>query len=405
MRLITVGKSETNDITLFDNAVSRIHLEIFIDDNDKMFVTDKGSTNGTFVNGNRIVGSKLISKHDIIKAANTIVNWKRFILEDKRTEFNNIESSNQEHNQYPLKSPKRRITGVWWFLIMCFLIGSSILFYLNTDSVKIRGDWFQDDNSLISYSLHANKSFIYDSLGDIKTGTYQLNTKDKIIKLSFDSASLPPYPYTITTLGKMKPIGRHNKYTKEFKRRFPNIPLPQKFKLREIGNVFNITNKTAYNIKILSMSPLLRFITQTGYKIGISSDYNSIINEKLNTNNFKPYLLDSKFNSDENRYLINNIDNLIIPSFETISIFSLVNKEILADRDSDKNKTNWYSDDLVRFSYGMLVYRFSTERINKLPEFSTFNGKIVLGEMDPIKEFNYLLNNKTLRLDNKYYSK
>ena len=404
MRLITVGKSETNDITLSDNAVSRLHMEIFIDDNEKIFVTDKESTNGTFINGNRIVGSKMINRHDIIKAANTIVNWKRYILDDKRTVSNNIESYNQEDSQYPLETPKRRIKGVWWFLIVCVLIVSSILFYLNTDSVKIRGVWIQDDNNLISYSFHANKSFIYDSLGDIKTGTYQLNTKDKIINLSFDSASLPPYPYTITTLGKMEPLGR-NILAQEFKRRFPNIPLPQELKLREIGNVFNISNKTAYNIKILSMSPLLRFITKAEQKIGISDNYNFVINDKFNTNNFKPYLLESKFHSDENGYLINNIDNLIIPSFKTISIFSTVDKEIFADIDSDKNKNNWYSDDLVNFSYGMLVYRFSKGNRNKSSGFTTFNGKIVLGEMNPTKEFNYFIQNKTLRLDNKYYSK
>ena len=109
MRLITIGKSESNNIILRDNAVSRIHLEIFIDDDDKIFVTDKESINGTFVNGNRIVGSKLISKHDIIKAANTIVNWKRYILDDKRTEFNNIVSSNQIDDQYSHKHPENKV--------------------------------------------------------------------------------------------------------------------------------------------------------------------------------------------------------------------------------------------------------------------------------------------------------
>ena len=54
MRIITVGKSDSNDIVLKHHAVSRIHLEIFIDDEDKVFVTDKNSVNGTYINGNRI---------------------------------------------------------------------------------------------------------------------------------------------------------------------------------------------------------------------------------------------------------------------------------------------------------------------------------------------------------------
>ena len=108
MRIITVGKSDSNDIVLKDPAVSRIHLEIFINDEDKVFVTDKNSVNGTYINGNRITETQIIGKHDVVKAANTIVNWKRFILDSQEIESDLPDEVNHEYIADPIPVAKKR---------------------------------------------------------------------------------------------------------------------------------------------------------------------------------------------------------------------------------------------------------------------------------------------------------
>ena len=53
MRIIKIGKSPSNDIYREfqgDPTVSREHCEIFIDNDNNIFLTDLNSTNGTFVN-------------------------------------------------------------------------------------------------------------------------------------------------------------------------------------------------------------------------------------------------------------------------------------------------------------------------------------------------------------------
>ena len=52
-REITLGRSPTNNIFVRDKNVSRVHCQIVVTD-DGCQLTDLQSTNGTFVNGERV---------------------------------------------------------------------------------------------------------------------------------------------------------------------------------------------------------------------------------------------------------------------------------------------------------------------------------------------------------------
>jgi pSer/pThr/pTyr-binding forkhead associated (FHA) protein len=63
---LTVGKGAGNDVTLDDTTVSRLHasLEEFA---EGWCVTDLGSSNGTFVNGDRVWGTRRLRHGDEIR--------------------------------------------------------------------------------------------------------------------------------------------------------------------------------------------------------------------------------------------------------------------------------------------------------------------------------------------------
>jgi hypothetical protein len=80
MQTFTIGRSASNSIVLNDEMVSRHHAEMIVMDNGQVFLRDLDSSNGTFVNGNRIKECYL-NKGDIVKCATTFFKWAQYINE------------------------------------------------------------------------------------------------------------------------------------------------------------------------------------------------------------------------------------------------------------------------------------------------------------------------------------
>lgn len=63
---LTIGRKSENSISLSDQHVSGSHARVFIR-NTGIFIEDLDSTNGTYVNGNRIKGKQKLSNKDEIR--------------------------------------------------------------------------------------------------------------------------------------------------------------------------------------------------------------------------------------------------------------------------------------------------------------------------------------------------
>ncbi|MBX3289808.1 MAG: FHA domain-containing protein [Acidobacteria bacterium] len=57
---ISVGRTKENDLALDDISVSKFHASLVFNENGKLVVADTGSTNGTFVGGERIAYGKAV---------------------------------------------------------------------------------------------------------------------------------------------------------------------------------------------------------------------------------------------------------------------------------------------------------------------------------------------------------
>jgi pSer/pThr/pTyr-binding forkhead associated (FHA) protein len=70
---ITLGREPECTITIDDDAfISQFHLR-FYDYEGQPMVEDLGSTNGTFHNGNKLVGSKLLHPGDRLQVGTTVI--------------------------------------------------------------------------------------------------------------------------------------------------------------------------------------------------------------------------------------------------------------------------------------------------------------------------------------------
>ncbi len=66
----SIGRGEESEIFLVDPSVSRNHASISIDEGS-IELTDLSSTNGTFVNGERVTGSRALGDGDLLTFGNT----------------------------------------------------------------------------------------------------------------------------------------------------------------------------------------------------------------------------------------------------------------------------------------------------------------------------------------------
>ncbi len=78
MKTLNIGRNFDNEIVVQDPTVSRNHATLILNDYGYT-IRDNSSSNGTFVNGNRVYGETQISRNDILKVGNALVPWMNYI--------------------------------------------------------------------------------------------------------------------------------------------------------------------------------------------------------------------------------------------------------------------------------------------------------------------------------------
>ncbi len=87
MKIITIGRSSSNDVNINDPLVSRSHCQIIQDDFGDFRLIDTNSSNGTFINGTQRHGEIRLNKSDIIRIGNTTLPWQTYFSNVGRTDY------------------------------------------------------------------------------------------------------------------------------------------------------------------------------------------------------------------------------------------------------------------------------------------------------------------------------
>lgn len=149
MKVITIGRSkDNNNIVIEDNNVSRSHLQIINDDNGNYYAIDLDSTNGTFVNGNRITGKVQLHKGDTIVIGNTTLSWEAY--------FNIDSDDSDEDDKKPRPSNKKLYVIISSILICVFIGVITIVTYNNKKNEQYKEASF--DKVTKAYSEEAKEA-------------------------------------------------------------------------------------------------------------------------------------------------------------------------------------------------------------------------------------------------------
>ena len=137
-KIVKVGRASDNDIVLSHSSVSRYHCEFFFDGEGNVFLTDKNSSNGTFVNGKKISGSIKLEQNDIVKPGLDVpLRWRNFNSYDQVTGGQLNDSYGIEEGQYvdlkQIQPPKKINTTLKTILITLSIVVAllGLLFVIN----------------------------------------------------------------------------------------------------------------------------------------------------------------------------------------------------------------------------------------------------------------------------------
>ncbi|MDR0971965.1 MAG: FHA domain-containing protein [Bacteroidales bacterium] len=128
MKIITIGRSRENDVIIEDAKVSRNHVQLVQNDNNNYFIVDLGSSNGTFVNGQRISGEVRLMLDDIVQIGNTKLDWQSYFYSEFPKTQKIPEDTRQQNGRL-----------IWWIVAACivllFILGG-LLYYINSKNEK-----------------------------------------------------------------------------------------------------------------------------------------------------------------------------------------------------------------------------------------------------------------------------
>jgi len=296
MRIIKIGKASDNDIVISgDSTVSRSHMQMFIDDEANVFVTDLSSLNGTFINGVKISDSVKLNTFDIVKVGNSLINWKELLLDnvDAQDAYKTIVDDDKQDlldslddiDSNQTKRSKKKKSYIWYIAAACILFGG-LYMYFNTDSQLILNEWTSKNNSELSYTFNDDGTFLKDSAGIIKKGTFVLiDGRKKKLELSFDKISLPVFVKSLNTYNDPESgIGALERDISNY-----------------YGNTFSIKNNSEFKMKIISTNTTA-FEKENEHNVNtrvysLNSDYRSTINSysEIDIQNWN---LESRINND-----------------------------------------------------------------------------------------------------------
>jgi hypothetical protein len=74
---LTLGRAEDNDVSLAKDDFASGHHARIESQRDGVWILDLGSTNGTFVNGARLDGRRLLKEGDVVQIGDTELRFER----------------------------------------------------------------------------------------------------------------------------------------------------------------------------------------------------------------------------------------------------------------------------------------------------------------------------------------
>ena len=103
--LIKIGSAQDNDVVINDDSIAPYHLELFQDHLGSVFITDKNTLSGTYVNGEPVKKFKKLSFSDKVTIAGKFMfDWVKITQNQTFNTKIDIETNNWVYSENKINS-------------------------------------------------------------------------------------------------------------------------------------------------------------------------------------------------------------------------------------------------------------------------------------------------------------
>lgn len=169
MKLITVGRSNKNNVVVNDIQVSDEHAQIVVKDNGLCSIVDLNSSNGTFVNDVRISGETPLKAGDRVRVGNSTLPWQNYIESGSQRKLAVAPSTPTPapSGGAPQKNGAKRWVVIILAIIIIALMIIGVMGYMwsssnNTNATKIKGYKAQIDSLKTEMEDRDRRIIYYD---------------------------------------------------------------------------------------------------------------------------------------------------------------------------------------------------------------------------------------------------
>ena len=129
MRLYIIGRISTADIVISHNTISANHAQLMVDAEGNVFIHDLNSTNGTYVNGDKITSPVQLLPNDLVLLGKVPFDWQIHVGVNENP---TLEADKSERKDKKKKSTSKTLITVLISSVVFVGIGL-IIILLNTE--------------------------------------------------------------------------------------------------------------------------------------------------------------------------------------------------------------------------------------------------------------------------------
>jgi pSer/pThr/pTyr-binding forkhead associated (FHA) protein len=127
---LKIGRSTDNDLVVNNDLIDNHHLELFRDSDGNVFITDLDSSNGTTINGRKLLGYAQLNLGDkVVLGGQILFKWEKYAPHQQVDKFTGLDKEDLREQKLQVekkeefeKKLKGQLIVIYAIVIILFVV-------------------------------------------------------------------------------------------------------------------------------------------------------------------------------------------------------------------------------------------------------------------------------------------